>query len=469
MDHSQRPTKKRRKTGKRRHEIVEGDDITADGTISRTIIHQTENGPLEEVLTRRIWLQDELDPQNPEPGPGLDEQGENTDPFNDPFNDNSVDPDPDPNYSHRTQQDYLLEFVSRAHPMLKATLSREALQKEVSCPLCDAGRIARWRCKDCTLSPILCRGCMRDTHLHSPLHQIEVWTGQYFGAAALWQVGVHILVPHYDEEPLCATLKFHKTFLHQFQITHDMQEQDRLARGIFTNTRSVSETTPTPADNASPADYQYDRDRDAAFNNRLDEIYRHMHSGIQEPADRGNDLMEEDDPDTHDYPDLGIPQNYPATDCLQNPYIRVVHINGIHHISVVCCRCRGSEQAHADLMAQRLVPTSFIRYRTMFTHAVLDDFRLSNLECKTSAYHYFQKLRRQTAPMSPQSVPNLYHELRRMSRLWRWMKKLKWAGFAHDSELSPGQPPAGSLANFCPACPQPGINLPAGWHKDPQR
>ncbi|KAH9483512.1 hypothetical protein JR316_0002980 [Psilocybe cubensis] len=53
-----------------------------------------------------------------------------------------------------------------------------------------------------------------------------------------------------------------------------------------------------------------------------------------------------------------------------------------------------------------------------------------------------------------------------MSRLWRWMKKLKWAGFAgHNGRtaLSVGK---GELAIFCPACPQPGINLPTNWRED---
>ena len=158
----------------------------------------------------------------------------------------------------------------------------------------------------------------------------------------------------------------------------------------------------------------------------------------------------------------------PQFDALNNPYVRVVHTNGVHHIGLVYCTCRGKENTHADLMAAGLVPTSFARYKTLFTHAVLDDFRLSNLECKTSAYQYFQKLRRQTSPMSPDNVPNLYHELRRMSRLWRWMKKLKWAGMAHRPDFTI-DPMPGELANFCPACPQPGINIPENWYLEPEK
>jgi hypothetical protein len=40
------------------------------------------------------------------------------------------------------------------------------------------------------------------------------------------------------------------------------------------------------------------------------------------------------------------------------------------------------------------------------------------------------------------------------------------SGLGHETktELQPGD-----LAIFCPACPQPGINLPQGWEKDPER
>ena len=119
-------------------------------------------------------------------------------------------------------------------------------------------------------------------------------------------------------------------------------------------------------------------------------------------------------------------------------------------------------------MAERLVPASFICYRTLFTHAVLDDFRLANLECKVSAYQYFQKLQQQTAPMAPDSVPNLYSELRRLSHVWRWLKKLKWAGMGHGAGAIE-EPQPGQLANFCLACPQPGVNISASWPDDCNR
>ena len=122
----------------------------------------------------------------------------------------------------------------------------------------------------------------------------------------------------------------------------------------------------------------------------------------------------------------------------------VIHTNGLHQIRVVTCACRGPEDAILDLVNSRVLPTSFSRLSTLFTTAVLDDFRITNLECKASAYQYWQRLRRLTRPMEPDKVLHRYKELLRMSRLWRWMKKLKWAGFGQDpvrqaSDAQPGR------------------------------
>jgi hypothetical protein len=43
----------------------------------------------------------------------------------------------------------------------------------------------------------------------------------------------------------------------------------------------------------------------------------------------------------------------------------------------------------------------------------------------------------------------------RSSRQWRQLKLFKWNGFAHQSQ----EPTSGELALFCPACPQPGVNV----------
>ena len=63
-------------------------------------------------------------------------------------------------------------------------------------------------------------------------------------------------------------------------------------------------------------------------------------------------------------------------------------------------------------------------------------------------------------------MSNLYHELRRLSCLWYWVKKLRWAGYGQKAGQH-AQPKLGGLGNFCPACPQIGINVPDDWGTNP--
>ena len=54
----------------------------------------------------------------------------------------------------------------------------------------------------------------------------------------------------------------------------------------------------------------------------------------------------------------------------------------------------------------------------------------------------------------------------RVSRIWRDISSRIQAGYGHDTErvVTPG-----SLAIFCPTCPQPGVNLPKDWRKDDKK
>ncbi|KAI6140527.1 hypothetical protein BKA82DRAFT_4363373 [Pisolithus tinctorius] len=103
-----------------------------------------------------------------------------------------------------------------------------------------------------------------------------------------------------------------------------------------------------------------------------------------------------------------------------------------------------------------LFPATTKAPRTAFTFQVLDNFIRDNVECGTSAMNYYSKLQRVTSSAFPHLVPNRYRELLRVSRMWRLLKLLKWQGFHQQSP----DPQAGELVLFCPACPQPGINVP---------
>ena len=335
---------------------------------------------------------------------------------------------------------------------------------------------------------------MRSSHASNPLHRIERWTGKYFREAFLWETGLHILVSHHAEDALCPSLNLQIKHLNHIQDLKDREEQDCL-RGAGPATEADQGP---PRRNLDAWGTAPDDDDAAGAVPNQDSVQDDPEDPIDlvpvppEPTPNWAEVCAEEiaraaNDNTTTYTNRGhgnadIPAA-PKWDAMMNPYVRVVHTNVVHYIALVYCLCRGSEHAHADMLYSRLVPTSFDQYRTLFTTAVLDDFRLSNLECKTSAYQYFQKLRRETAPAAPNEVVNRlvveircrgillqtlasYTELRRLSRQWRWLKQLKWAGYAHrGAEAPPLQP--GQLTLFCPACPQPGKNLPESWKEDP--
>lgn len=515
-----RPTK-RRKTRAVRH-VTEGDDELADGIILKTITKTTSSGQVEETIEVPVWINElasaPTTEQSTTPVPNETMQNPLENNFETANEFYERDPEGEETAgAGRTQSHYIRQFVDRVHPMLKALLSREVLPKNHICSCCTNNKIAIWRCRDCTAARMCCRGCIRQRHMDCPTHRIEVWSGNYFRAAELWEAGLYVVVRHHTDPNICPALSFQINTLELFQNQRDADEERKLREGFSVHMDSGHSTAGKPLstedstagvplsteDHINQHDQSFDSnnehldkgldmdiDDDADFTHRLDSIYKKLYDSNEKTGETTFDSYADDidimGNDIEDMPPL--PSNYipaatndpsaaafhsqtpetPRNDALNNPYIRIIHTNGIHHIGVVYCTCRGMDMTHSDLMAAGFVPTSFTRYRTFFTHAVLDDFRLSNLECKASAYQYFQKLRRQTSPMSPDTVPNLYHELRRMSRLWRWMKKLKWAGLAHRPDFTI-DPEPGELSNFCPACPQPGINIPENWMSEPER
>ncbi|KAG1764090.1 hypothetical protein EV702DRAFT_1051462 [Suillus placidus] len=146
--------------------------------------------------------------------------------------------------------------------------------------------------------------------------------------------------------------------------------------------------------------------------------------------------------------------------------VTVVHSSRVFTHNVSWCCCLGSNPQHFQLLRAGLFPASSIWPRTAFTFEVLDHFLIDALECKTSARSFFEKLTCLTNNAFPDTIPDRYRELMRVSRLWRDLKNRKWFGFGHDTESGPGP---GDLALFCPSCPQPGINMPLHWKQKYER
>jgi len=357
------------------------------------------------------------------------------------------------------------------------------------CQHCDGGDLAVWRCKDCALPTPMCRHCTRSYHGSNPFHHIECWTSCYFRPANLWEVDSYILIWHYSREPLCDSLKCQIESLETTEVLKDKAKQNRLMApapweaqrtSLFDKDMDMQDLT-SEAHGTRVRSEEEDMDDDQ-FMQYLENLKNQVDIGhAKEDPEMEDELdAEEDIPsvfDTHAASQIAAghrPTAGASSSVLPVPSLRMVHTNGIHDIPLVSCECRGEDNLPFNLMSARLLPTSFKRIKTLFTAQLLDFFRLSNLELKASAYQFYQLLRRLTLLAAPAEVADLYREFRRMSRIWRWMKRLKWAGYGFPKRKV-AEVKKGELANFCPACPQPGINIPDNWrdntarHVDPPR
>jgi len=83
----------------------------------------------------------------------------------------------------------------------------------------------------------------------------------------------------------------------------------------------------------------------------------------------------------------------------------LVDVSGVHQLIVSWCCCPNAPDQATQLFQHRLFPASTSKPSTAFTFGVLEYFHIDAVECKTSAYNFFSKLRRLTDFSSPQSVP----------------------------------------------------------------
>ena len=83
----------------------------------------------------------------------------------------------------------------------------------------------------------------------------------------------------------------------------------------------------------------------------------------------------------------------------------IVDVSRVHQLIVSWCCCQDAPDHSTQLFQHSLFPASTTRPSTAFTFEVLKYFHVDAVECKTSAFNFFSKLRRLTDFSSPQSVP----------------------------------------------------------------
>ncbi|KAN0131053.1 hypothetical protein V8E53_011186 [Lactarius tabidus] len=258
------------------------------------------------------------------------------------------------------------------------------------------------KCLDCLGANYFCRICCIKSHKCTPFHRLARWTGTHFTPISLHSLGFVVFLGHHGD-PCPLTVE---AFIEE-QASQPEQPHDALPSGGDSgNMQGISTTL---------------------FEPLLDHFTKSSHR--TRTAKSGN------------------------------PLLTAVHQSGIFALEVLYCICPNAVETHEQLFNAGLFPSSFKQIETVFTFTVLDDFLADNLECKTTAQQYYSKLQSITNRMFPDSVPNLYKQLLRASRQWRDIWNRMNSGFGHEGGLSED----GTMAIFCPACPQPGVNLPDDW------
>lgn len=143
-------------------------------------------------------------------------------------------------------------------------------------------------------------------------------------------------------------------------------------------------------------------------------------------------------------------------------HLRVYDTSGVHTLPVTFCDCIGAPSRAVQLLRIGWYPATVLRPRTVFTFDVLSTFQELNLQGKTTVHDWYHTLLRKTDGAGLGSDMYGEKEMARVVRQWRNLMALKRGGRAHDPSGVSGTA-LGALAVECPACPQPGRNLPVDW------
>ncbi|KAH8987551.1 hypothetical protein EDB86DRAFT_2832248 [Lactarius hatsudake] len=310
------------------------------------------------------------------------------------------------------------QWIQLRSKYLHMLLEMESHPSSSKCSLCYGhGDI---KCPNCVGTPLFCKSCCVKAHRHSPFHRPLLWTATHYTPVSLHSLGYVLFFGHAGE-PCPQTV-----------------EGIRAAKGSHgkgnQHTRHGSSSSLQP----------------------VQEELESLQISNQLPISTAPIILDT----LFDHPDIPLDPVDMFPDQVQrepsgNQMLTIVDRSGIFEMEAVFCVCSETDNQDEQLLQSGFFPATFKQIRTLFTFSVLDDFLNDNLECKTTAQQYYSKLQSLTSRMFPSLVPLL-----RMSRQWRDIKSRMEQGLGHQSEDTA---PDGSLAIFCPACPQPGINLPNDW------
>lgn len=402
----------------------------------------------------------------------------------------------------QTQNDYLFAFSKHKSDIMQVLLSRYVNTGDTKCARC--GTLpGTFRCRVCHNKQVLCRGCMRTSHHDHPFHWIEHWNGHFFQRAALWQTGLRL--PIYGLHPCeCLPRELEAINASEAEVNRNFYSATESSP---TNTTSEPEAgSPTPQSPAHSVHTPNTQDNDTpAGPLRMNPtIYAELSTLLNSDSRQPLSIDQEEDPGDPDWEDEededvdqdNVAQTIPNQDARGNAFVTIFDSSGVHHLPLVMCRCGSAPIDRVmDCIAMGLFPSSYTRISTLFTQSALDELRLLNLAAKTTPYQYHHYIQRKTSKAFPDSVPNRYRELLRMSRQYRILMREKQAAVhmphyglgvhgnsdaEHPGGSLPADPPVPlnvhigmrqssnpdapyKISLFCPACPQPGVNVPVDF------
>ncbi|KAG1884716.1 hypothetical protein F4604DRAFT_1878684 [Suillus subluteus] len=148
---------------------------------------------------------------------------------------------------------------------------------------------------------------------------------------------------------------------------------------------------------------------------------------------------------------------------IENPTHRI----GVVHNVVLCfCECQTAQSRTTQLLRMHWFPATTLEPKTAATFRLLHNFHILSFESKASTFEYWQMLARLTNNTGLNPPKDRYNALLWMVKEWRNLTLLKCSGRGHDPDGVEATQ-HGACAVLCPACPQPGKNLPNGWEDTP--
>ncbi|KAJ7876464.1 hypothetical protein B0H14DRAFT_2568179 [Mycena olivaceomarginata] len=140
-------------------------------------------------------------------------------------------------------------------------------------------------------------------------------------------------------------------------------------------------------------------------------------------------------------------------------HFMVVHSNGMHKVTIDFCGCVDEEivgVSSPTTSTPVVVPRD-----SQGTQNLLD------IPCpgdgKVTTYNFYLGLEKLTDNSGLRKMKDRYKGFMWTMREWRHLIMLKRGGRGNDGDRLVAETKPGELVVVCPACPQPGINLPADW------